>query len=358
MSNEGLSLLKKYEQDYWQTIATGIQFLPAGYLHNFLAAIKQIVINDCTDGYLILRFAEREGAELIVTYESSLSWKDLLHEQKLYDSNEIETTQRLTLQMKDPSKFTGHMFTMASVEIRKDGSVVHPKWLSATIVVGEPGKDFDNPTDDAKRDIKTLITANNLGVRINTSFNITSDRVIKRLENLLAQYRQCLLEAKVEEDIQRFIEQNPFVLNPWGKIFPKYKLGTKFVCDFLVEDLIAPDFKHIFVELEPASTVLFRKNSNEKEQREFRSRLNHGISQLRDWEIWITENSQALKADFPEFYQPSFILVIGRNEKLSEAQKKVILNENARSKSRTILTYDDLARRLEELIKGLRKISV
>jgi len=356
MSDEGLNFLKKYELKYWQTVTTGIQFLPTGHLPDSLFAVQQVVIHDCTDGYLILRFTEREGVEFIVTHYRSIRWKDLLHEQKLYDTNGRETTRRLTLQMGDTSKFQGHMVSLGSVEIHKGASVIRPKWLSATIVIGEPSEDIHNPIHNAKRDVQTFVAANNLGVQIYADFNITNDKVIQRLESLLTQYRQCLVEAKVEEDIQKFIAKNPFILNPWGKIYPKYRLGTKYICDFLVEDLIAADFKYIFVEIEPASTALFRKNK--KEAREFRSRVHHGLSQLSDWEIWIRDNIQTLKADFPEFDQPCFILVIGRNKDLSMDQKKVILNDNTRSKSVTILTYDDLAHRLEELINKLRKLPV
>ena len=97
MSNEGLVFLRKYEQEYWQTITTGIQFLPTGYLPDFLAAVQQVVIHDCTDGYLILRFAEREGVEFIVTHYRSIRWKDLLHEQKLWKITQGSGCQRLSL---------------------------------------------------------------------------------------------------------------------------------------------------------------------------------------------------------------------------------------------------------------------
>lgn len=354
MSNEGLIVLSKYEHEYWQTITAGIQFLPTGYLPDFLATVEQVVIHDCTDGYLILRFAEREGDAFIVTRYRSIGWKDLLHEQRLYDQNGRETTQRLTLQIRDPSKLQGHMVNLASAEVRRGVSILRPKWLSATIVVGEPGAVFNNAIQDAKRDVQTLLSAKNLGVRVGLEVDDTRNILIQRLESLLVQYRQCLAGAKVEKDIQKFLVKNPFILNPWGTIYPKYRLGTKYICDFLVEDLTAADFKYIFIEIEPASTDLFRKK---KEAREFRSRLHHGISQLRDWEIWIRENIDILKGNFPEFDQPCFILVIGRSKDLSVDQKKVILSENTRSKNFTILTYDDLDYRLEELINKLRKLS-
>lgn len=354
MSNKGLIILKKYEYEYWRTMADGVQFLPTGYLPDFLAAVQQVIIHDCTDGYLILRFAEREEVEFIVTRHRSISWQHLLAKQKIYDQNGRETTRRLTLAMGDRSKFQGGMVSLGSIEVISGVSKFRPKWISATIVEGEAEEDYPNPVQEAKRDIQTLVAANNLGVQIDANFNITSDKVIQQLTSLLAQYRQILAEAKVEEDIQKFIAKNPFVLNPWGTVYPKYRLGTKYVCDFLVEDLFAADFKYTFIEIEPASSDLFRKNK--KEAREFRSRVNHGLSQLRDWDIWIRENIETLKADFPEFDQACFILVIGMSKDLSLDQKKVIISENTRSKSFTILTYDDLEHRLEELINKLRKL--
>ncbi len=354
MSDKGLIILKKHEQEYWRTIEDGIQFVPIGYLPDFLTLVQQVVIYDCTDGYLILRFAKREEVEFIVTRNRSISWQDLLSKQKMYDQNGRETTRRLTLHIRDPSKFQGEMVSLGSIEVRSGASIFRPKWISATVVEGEPKGNYPNPVQEAKRDIQTIVAANNLSVQIDANFNITSDKVIRRLENLLAQYKQILTEARVEEDIQKFITKNPFILKPWGTVHPKYRLGTEYICDFLVEDLFAVDFKYTFVEIEPASTDLFRKNN--REMREFRSRVNHGLSQLRDWEIWIRENVEILKADFPQFDQACFILVIGRSKDLSVEQKKIIVNENARSKSFTILTYDDLEQRLEELINKLRKL--
>lgn len=354
MSNNAVDFLKKYEQEYWQTIANGIQFLPKGYLPDFLANVKQIVIYDCIDGYLILRFPKQDGSEFVINRYRSIRWQDLLHEQKLYDLNGEETARRLTLQMKDTNKFQGHMLSLGSIEVRRGQSAYRPEWISATIVQGEPEERIHNPIQNAKRDIQTLVSANNLGVRPERSLDITNDKVIHKLESLLTKFRKNLEEARVEDDIQKFIEGNPFVLNSWGKVYPQYRLGTKYICDFLVEDLIAPDFKYIFIEIEPARTDLFHKNK--KEVREFRWRVNHGRSQLRDWDIWIRENIQTIKEDFPEFDQPRFILVIGRNADLSADQKRVILSENAGSKSITILTYDDLGSRLEQLIDKLRRL--
>ncbi len=50
------------------------------------------------------------------------------------------------------------------------------------------------------------------------------------------------------------------------------------------------------------------------------------------------------------------ILIIGRGINLSVSQKEVIRNENAKIKNVEILTYDDLADRLEALINSLKRL--
>ncbi len=349
MGNKGLNILRKYEEEYWQTIAKGREFLPAGVLPDFLTTVQQVVIYDCTDGYLILRYGEREGNEFIITRDSTMKWQALLHQQKLYDQYGRESTQRLTLNTKEPSKFEGHSVSIAEPVISRGSLVLRPKYLSATIVVGEPGKDSSSGDEAAKKDIRTFLSAANLGVPVVPD---TSDRVIKKLESLLMGYRRCLVEARYEEDIQKFLKKNPFVLSPWGTIYPKYRLEATYVCDFLIEDRSAPDFDYIFIEIKPAKTELFYKSK--KEERKFRAKVHHGLSQLRDYEIWIRNNIHILKKDFPAFDQPSFTLVIGRSTNLSPVQRQVIMDENARIRNRTILTYDDLANRLEGMINSLK----
>lgn len=356
MGKKGLNVIREYEEEYWQTIAKGKEFLPEGILPDFLTAVQQVVIHDCMDGYLVLRYGEQEGNEFIITRDSSMKWQALLHQQKLYDQYGGESTWRATLQMEEPAKFAGHSVSIAELTIPRGGVILRPKWLSATIIVGEPGEDFSNGDEAAKKDIRTFLSAANLGVPVVPQIKDTRDGVIKKLESLLAEYRQCLTEARDEEDVQKFLKQNPFILNPWGTIHPKYRLGKEYVCDFLIEDPTAPDFKHTFVEIEPAATELFLKS--QKRQTEFRAKVHQALNQLRDWEIWIRDNISYLRQqDFPEFDQAGFILVIGRSVGLSPAQRRVLAAANAEAKNRTILTYDDLANRLKEFINSLRELT-
>ena len=365
MGNRGFNVLKEYEEQYWQTIAKGKEFLPKGVLTDSLTAVQQVVIYACMDGYLILRYGKREGNEFIITRDSSVEWQALLHQQKLYDQYGRESTQRFTLGMNEPAKFEGHSVSISEPVIRRGGLMLRPKYLSATIVVGEPRKDFPNGDETAKKDIQTFVVARNLRVKPVSPgeepvspVKVARDRSIEKLESLLTEYKQCLEKAECEEDIQKFLKQNPFILNPWSTtIHPKYRLGSEYVCDFLIEDPTAPDFKHIFVEIEPAATMLFLKSKNR--ETEFRAKVHQALKQLRDWEIWIRDNISYLKQqDFPEFDQAGFILVVGRSIGLSPAQRRALVAASTEAKNRTVLTYDDLANRLKEFINSLRELTI
>ena len=126
------------------------------------------------------------------------------------------------------------------------------------------------------------------------------------------------------------------------------------MCDFLIENHLAPDFKYIFIEIEAAATELFLKSKNR--QTEFTAEVHHALNQLRDWEIWTRDYISYLRQEFPEFDQAGFVLVVGRDVGLSQAQRKVLVSENAKARNRTILTYDDLSSRLEGMINSLREL--
>ena len=355
MSKSGLRVLREYEQDYWETIASARDFVPDDVLPDFMTAVRQVIICSCTDGYLILRYPRREGTEFIVTRRSLTTWRELLHEQKLFDQGGRESTRRLTLKAKDPAKLRGHNLTIGGIVLRQGGLILRPLFLSATVVFDDPGDSFANARGTAQHDIRTLLSAANLGIPVLEDLGATHDCVITRLQELLAEYEERLTTAQREEDLQVFLTENPFILHPWGNIHPKYKLGREYVTDFLIEDRLSPDFRHVFVEIEPVSTPLFRKGK--RDLTEFRARVHHGLRQLTDWEIWIRDHIGELRQEFPDFDQPAFELVIGRDIALSKAQRRVILNSNAAVRNRTILTYDDLARRLEAFIESLKNMT-
>lgn len=365
MGNKGQNILRKYEEDYWQTVSKAREFLPEGVLTGFLTDVKQVIIYDCTNGCLVLRYREQLENNFIISRHRSMTWEELLHQQKLYDQYGRESTQRFTLKMKEPSKFLGHFVSIAEPTVMRGHLVLRPKYLSATIVVGgEPREEISNGCEAAKKDIRTFLSAANLGVEAVQEIESTPhevynkverDELIKKLESLLAEYKQCLAQAEDEEDVQQFLKQNPFIINPWGTIHSKYKLGKEYICDFLIEDHLAPDFRYIFVEIEAPATELFLKSKNR--QTEFTAEVHHALNQLRDWAIWTRDHISYLRQqDFPEFDQAGFILVVGRSTNLSPAQRKVIIDENARVRNRTILTYDDLANRLEGMINSLRQL--
>lgn len=155
MSSKGLDVLRKYEEGYWQTVAKARESLPSGVLPDFLASVQQVVIYDCENGYLILRYGEQTGDEFIITNASPIKWEELLHQQKLYDQYGNESTQRFTLKTKENVKTSGHI-DIVQTSIEKENLVLRPKWLSATIVFGEPGEDLSDGSKAAKSDIASF----------------------------------------------------------------------------------------------------------------------------------------------------------------------------------------------------------
>lgn len=156
MSSKGIEILRKYEEDYWEKVTMARQSLPEGALPDFLASVKQVVIYDCPDGYLILRYREQTEKEFIVTHDSPVKWQQLLHEQKMYDQYGKESTLRVTFELKNPDKYMG-LFISIRPEARKVGNLeLCPKYLSAAVVVGEPGDALSDGTKAAEADISQV----------------------------------------------------------------------------------------------------------------------------------------------------------------------------------------------------------
>lgn len=156
MSSKGIEILRKYEEDYWETVTRARQSLPEGALPDFLASVKEVVIYDCPDGYLILRYREQTEKEFIVTHKSLVGWQPLLHQQKLYDQYGRESTRRFTLGLKEPDKLMGHFITISPEALKVGNLELCPKYLSATVIFGEPGDALSDGTKAAEADISQV----------------------------------------------------------------------------------------------------------------------------------------------------------------------------------------------------------
>jgi len=181
----------------------------------------------------------------------------------------------------------------------------------------------------------------------------TPDSVIDKLQARAAQFEHLLTDANtMEEQLQIFIKENPFIIHPSAQIVPKQKLGEEFVTDFV---LVAPYEQgpiFYFVEIERASLPVLTKDCLLSGQ------ANHALKQTRDWSIWLEANQAYLRGKLPGLESPKYVVIIGRSTGMSEQQKAYLRAYNRDWKNTTLYTYDDLLTQFRATIARLREISL
>jgi hypothetical protein len=159
-----------------------------------------------------------------------------------------------------------------------------------------------------------------------------------------------------ERPIQQFFERNPGLLvqlvqgghGRW--VFPKPKLGSEHIPDFMICEEDSGGYHWHLIELEnPNYDAL-------TEQGQPTAKLTHAIQQVNDWRIWLRKNSQYAQHELGylgldgEF---NAIIVIGRRKDMSSKDQERY-RELSRDKIE-IMSYDRLLDRIISLAQGLRQ---
>lgn len=361
MSAEGVKYIAEYWSGYWQRIEEAKSFVPLEYMPEFLRSIKRIVVCDCRDGYVTLMYSGVGDME-ISSYRSTRRALDVFGSQELRDSNGNKPPRNLRFDVVIEGSGSVHLAEPELIlEQRPFGTqrrIFRTAWLAAHIIVKqEPSESLVDPTAQAERDVRTFAFARRLKVERSSDVGETRERVIAELEKLLKRFRALLEDASREQEVQDFIEENSFILAPFSElkdVRPKYPLGKELVTDLVIENKPPVPFSHTFVEIEPPSEPLFLKAKGHETK--LTARANHAIEQLRDWRIWVKDNIAYIRRDFPSLDQCNYILIMGRGEGLSQVQRRKLAELNAEDNCRTVLTYDDIASKLEGLVANLRKL--
>jgi len=96
--------------------------------------------------------------------------------------------------------------------------------------------------------------------------------------------------AKCEEEIQQFLQNNPkYLIQHLGGghgrwVLPKKKLGAEYITDFVIGERHSFGFDWQAVELESPKRKMFNKNGDPNQY------LNHAIRQIQDWRAWLNRN--------------------------------------------------------------------
>jgi hypothetical protein len=150
-----------------------------------------------------------------------------------------------------------------------------------------------------------------------------------------------------ERDIHSFLESNPVVLDAYGaEVRSEVCLGKSYRMD-LVLQYAESDRRILLVELEPATLRLFTRVGR------WDAKVIHAIQQVQDWMRWWREHPREVPAPFDPTIQVKGLIVAGRDENLDDSAKRRLLHNNHQFHDLTVLTYDDLLRRLDRLMSSL-----
>ena len=180
---------------------------------------------------------------------------------------------------------------------------------------------------------------------------ISGADTISELKQIADTFEKLLNDATKEEELQVFLKGHSFILHPSAECIPKKKLGEDFVTDFVLVATTMQGPSYILVELERASHPLLTKDLA------LSSPVSHAIKQTRDWDVWLEKNKPYIQNKLPGFETPTYYVVIGRGNQLTEDEKTYLRSYNRDWRSTSLLTYDDILSRFRSTIAKLESLS-
>jgi hypothetical protein len=146
-----------------------------------------------------------------------------------------------------------------------------------------------------------------------------------------------------EAALHRFLEAVPLIVDHTGlRVLSELQLGNEYRVDLAIE--YARDDKRVALyELERPRHQLFTKSGR------LRAPVTHAMTQVEDWLQWWRKNPSKVPCGLDPTVTPTGTVIMGRSSVLApdEQRRLVALNETRLVK---LITYDDLASRLEALL--------
>ncbi|WP_157994574.1 Shedu immune nuclease family protein [Peristeroidobacter agariperforans] len=169
-----------------------------------------------------------------------------------------------------------------------------------------------------------------------------------RLHLLYIELASLLRQPKIpEREFQRFIESHPVVLDAYGgEVRSEVRLGKSYRMD-LVLQYAESDRRILLVELESPTLALFTAEGR------WNAKVTHAIQQVQDWMRWWREHPQDVPAPFDATIPVKGLVIAGRDRDLDESAKRRLLHNNHQFHDLSVVTYDDLLRRLDRLMAAL-----
>ena len=153
---------------------------------------------------------------------------------------------------------------------------------------------------------------------------------------LVAEFDHVLAEAGREEDLQRFLRDNPVFVDPThSRVWPKLALGQR-VTDFVFRSATG---QYLLVELERPNKPLFTRGGVQSAE------LTQALDQITDWRRYIEDNLDTVQRELgltDITPQAQALVVIGRSTALDEKNRRKLKVFEDQTPRQRILTYDDL----------------
>lgn len=206
--------------------------------------------------------------------------------------------------------------------------------------------------EEAIEDLKLSILALNLNIVRQEQSLLKNEfkTIFITLEKLRNKFANLLDNSQKEEEIQDFLKENPFLIQPHSICIPKQKLAEKFITDFVIVNKLEQGLKYTLIEIEKPNMPIFTKNG------EFRSEFQHAYNQTLDWDNFIKENGQYIQNTLKDFKEPNYLIVAGRSKDFTDENRKKLFAWNHSHKNTSFITYDDLIIKLDEIIENLKEL--
>jgi hypothetical protein len=211
------------------------------------------------------------------------------------------------------------------------------------------GDTFNAPTvERAILDFQLTLLGLQTQTEGKASGRLPGHETILKLEALSSALEKLLEDEAREEDLQKFLKDNSFVLHQSAEAIPKQKLGEDFVTDFVLVAATTQGPNYFLVELEHADHSVLNKDFS------LTSPVTQAIKQTRDWDVWLESNKAYIQNKLPGFETPHYIVVIGRSNNFDDSQRAYMRSYNREWKNLELLTYDDVLCRFRATIEKLK----
>jgi diadenosine tetraphosphatase ApaH/serine/threonine PP2A family protein phosphatase len=171
----------------------------------------------------------------------------------------------------------------------------------------------------------------------------------------IKEFRALLDASPSEQDAQLFLASHVYFWNGLlrfhGTLYQQVRLGSEYRVDFAFYDPGSDGAEWHLVEIEAPSATIFNSRGDPS------GSLNRAISQIREWQGWISRNHAAADRVMPGIFHPFGHIFIGRRSeiltpRLRERLKDLNTANRASFKINTFDRFVDMA----GSVRGIRPI--